>query len=165
MSFGAPMLEKIVKRLKGWNNFCFLEEDILWCSPVGVAILFVICSGLRFQMSLRVRYKKMMRHFVMGGWWEGKKDHLVNWEVFSKEKNGLAIGNIVARNIALLLSLANGCRDSVKSKTHYGSPLLGVSLGFKRMEGILLWFIGQLWISLEIHLSFSRFIFCLFKGE
>ncbi|CAL5364737.1 unnamed protein product [Camellia sinensis] len=47
---------------------------------------------------------KLVRDFLWEGCDEDKKDHLVKWEVVSlpREKGGLAIGNIVARNIGLL---------------------------------------------------------------
>ena len=40
----------------------------------------------------------------MGGCGEGKKDHLVKWEVVSRPRNlgGLAVGNIITQKIALL---------------------------------------------------------------
>ncbi|GMP23641.1 hypothetical protein CsSME_00001165 [Camellia sinensis var. sinensis] len=45
-----------------------------------------------------------MRDFFQERKDKGKKVHLVNWEAisFPKENGGLAIGNIVARNTALL---------------------------------------------------------------
>lgn len=48
--------------------------------------------------------EKLMRDFLWEGKDEERKDHLVKWETVSlpKEKRGLAVGNIVARNMFLL---------------------------------------------------------------
>lgn len=48
--------------------------------------------------------ESMMRNFLWEGVGEGRKDHLINWEVVSrsKEKGGLGIGNLVKRNVSLL---------------------------------------------------------------
>lgn len=59
-----------------------------------------------FKIPMRVasRIEKLMRDFLWEGCGEGKKDHLVKWEVVSRPRNlgGLAVGNIITRNIALL---------------------------------------------------------------
>ncbi|XP_028093546.1 uncharacterized protein LOC114293627 [Camellia sinensis] len=72
-AFWSPVVEKVGKRLEGW---------------------------VKVAKSL----EKLMRDFLWERKDEGKKDHLVNWELVSllKENGGLAIGNIVARNMALL---------------------------------------------------------------
>jgi hypothetical protein len=45
-----------------------------------------------------------MRPFLWSGVNEGKKDHLVNWESCCKPKaeGGLGLGNLVAKNLALV---------------------------------------------------------------
>ena len=50
------------------------------------------------------KIEKMQRNFLWSGAGEGKKDHLVRWEVVSrpKELGGLGFGKISLRNIALL---------------------------------------------------------------
>ncbi|CAL5398240.1 unnamed protein product [Camellia sinensis] len=50
------------------------------------------------------KLEKLMRDFLWEGCDEGFRFHLVKWEVVSlpRNKGGLAIGNVVARNIALL---------------------------------------------------------------
>ena len=45
-----------------------------------------------------------MRDFFWEGKGEGKKDHLVKWEIVSKTKKfgGLKVGNLTKRNLTLL---------------------------------------------------------------
>lgn len=63
-------------------------------------------SYLRFWLFYFI-YKsieKKMRDFFWERSGEGKKGHLVRWDVLSCSKisGGLAVGNIIARNIALI---------------------------------------------------------------
>ena len=45
----------------------------------------------------------MQRDFLRSRTWDGKKDHLINWDVVCrpKEYGGLGFGNIALRNRAL----------------------------------------------------------------
>ncbi|RVX02255.1 NAD-dependent malic enzyme 62 kDa isoform, mitochondrial [Vitis vinifera] len=58
----------------------------------------------RLDVSIASKIEKMQRNFLWSGAGEGKKDHLVRWEVVSrpKELGGLGFGKISLRNIALL---------------------------------------------------------------
>ena len=69
---------------------------------------------------------KVVMDFTWGSWEEGEKDHLVNWEIISlpREKGGLDIINVFARNITLLESVYG---DFPLSTTHYGIPSLRAS--------------------------------------
>ena len=68
----------------------------------GIPIYYL--SLFKIPVKVARSIEKLMRDFLWEEKDEGKKDHLVNWEVvaLSKEKGGLAIGNIVAWNLALL---------------------------------------------------------------
>lgn len=63
------------------------------------------CMSL-FKMPVKVekRIEKMQRDFFWEGSGEGKRDHLVRWEVMCQPrpiaKGGLGIGNIRHRNVA-----------------------------------------------------------------
>lgn len=81
-----------------------------------------------------------MRDFLWERCEEGKGVHLVRWDTVSlpKEKGGLAIGNIVARNIALLGKWL--WRFSIEV-IRYGIQLLKASMEFNPMVEILMWLI------------------------
>lgn len=70
-----------------------------------LVFLSIIIYESLFKISIRMakRIEKMVRDFLCEGCGEGKRDHLVSWEVVShsKLKGGLAVGNIIARSIAL----------------------------------------------------------------
>ncbi|RVW36866.1 LINE-1 retrotransposable element ORF2 protein [Vitis vinifera] len=54
--------------------------------------------------SVAAKIEKMQRDFLWSGVGEGKRDHLVNWDVVCKPKSrgGLGFGKISIRNVALL---------------------------------------------------------------
>lgn len=58
-----------------------------------------------FRMPIKVanRLKRMIRNFLWEGSGEGKKYHVVSWEIVSRprDKDGLALGNRIERNIPL----------------------------------------------------------------
>ncbi|RVW25910.1 putative mitochondrial protein [Vitis vinifera] len=56
------------------------------------------------NVSIASKIEKMQRDFLWSGAGEGKKDHLIRWEVVSrpKEMGGLGFGKTSMRNIALL---------------------------------------------------------------
>ncbi|RVW16749.1 hypothetical protein CK203_076445 [Vitis vinifera] len=60
--------------------------------------------SLKSQLQIASKIEKMQGNFLWSGAREGKKDHLVKWEVVSrpKELGGLGFGKISLRNIALL---------------------------------------------------------------
>ena len=55
-----------------------------------------------FKMPVRVvnKVEKLMRSFLWEGVEEGKKDHLVRWEVVasSKKERGLGVGSLMEKN-------------------------------------------------------------------
>lgn len=60
-------------------------------------------SLFRILIKVAACLEKLMRDFLWEGSEESKRDHLVKWEVVSRSKHqgGLAVGNIVKKNIAL----------------------------------------------------------------
>jgi len=71
----------------------------------------VLCSIPSYHLSLfRIpigvtkKIEKIMRDFLWNIHGEGKKIHLLSWEVVSRsrDRSGLRIGNIVKKNLALL---------------------------------------------------------------
>ena len=80
------------------------EVDILRSRLSCVLSPIITCLCLRFKLWLKIKLEKMVTDFLWDRWGEGKKNHLVNWEVVSlpKEKGGLAIRNIIVRNIAFI---------------------------------------------------------------
>ncbi|XP_028112693.1 uncharacterized protein LOC114310799 [Camellia sinensis] len=103
--FWDPVVEKIGKWLKGWRRALLsrggrytLVKTVL----SGISIYFM--SVFKIPVNVAKFIEKLFRDFLWEGKDEGWKDHLVKWETVSlcKEKGGLAISNIVARNTALL---------------------------------------------------------------
>ncbi|RVW92839.1 LINE-1 retrotransposable element ORF2 protein [Vitis vinifera] len=77
-SFWDPVIERISSRLDG------------------------VAKGI--PASVAVRIERLQRDFLWSGVGEGKRDHLVSWDVVckSKMKGGLGLGRISLRNSALL---------------------------------------------------------------
>ncbi|XP_028085774.1 uncharacterized protein LOC114286748 [Camellia sinensis] len=103
--FWNPIVEKIRKRLEGWNRALLSRRGrytLVKTVLSGIPIYFM--SVFKIPVKVAKSIEKSMRDFLWEGKDEKKKDHLVNWETvsLSKEKGVLAIGKIVARNMALL---------------------------------------------------------------
>ncbi|XP_028056784.1 uncharacterized protein LOC114260796 [Camellia sinensis] len=105
VSFWELVLVKIRKRLEGWKRALLskggrytLVQSILGSVPIYFLSLFKV------PVSIARKIEKLMRDFLWEGCEEGKGVHLVRWETvsLSRAKGGLAIENIVARNIAFL---------------------------------------------------------------
>ncbi|RVW89552.1 LINE-1 retrotransposable element ORF2 protein [Vitis vinifera] len=81
--FWDPVIERISRRLDGCRRRIYLLEI-----PASVA----------------AKIERMQREFLWSGVGEGKRDHLVNWDVVCKPKSrgGLGFGKISMRNVALL---------------------------------------------------------------
>ncbi|RVW89561.1 putative ribonuclease H protein [Vitis vinifera] len=79
-------------------------QTIGFWDPVVERISRRLDVGKRPISSIASKIEKMQRDFLWSGAGEGKKDHLVRWEVVSrpKELGGLGFGKISLRNIALL---------------------------------------------------------------
>ena len=61
-------------------------------------------SLFRIPILVAITLEKLQRDFLWSGIGEGKKDHLLKWEVVckSKEQGGLGFGKITLRNRALM---------------------------------------------------------------
>lgn len=104
LPFWDPVVEKVEKRLNGWSKALLsrgrltLVQSVLSTLPTYYLFLF------RIPASIAKRLKQSMRNLLWEGVSEGKKDHLINWEIVfqSKKKGGLGVGNLRKQNEALL---------------------------------------------------------------
>lgn len=105
-SFWKPVVDKIGKRLlEDWKRALLSKRGrytLIQSILSGIPIYFLSL----FKVPIRVAksIESIMSDFLWKGKDGGKKMHLVRWEIvsLSKDKGGLALGNIVARNLALL---------------------------------------------------------------
>ncbi|RVW34503.1 putative ribonuclease H protein [Vitis vinifera] len=100
-----PVIERISRRLDGWQKAYLsfggritLIQSCLTNMPCYFLSLFKIPA------SVAAKIERMQRDFLWSGVGEGKRDHLVNWDVVCKPKSrgGLGFGKISIRNVALL---------------------------------------------------------------
>ncbi|RVX11275.1 LINE-1 retrotransposable element ORF2 protein [Vitis vinifera] len=103
--FWDPVIERISRRLDGWQKAYLsfggritLIQSCLTHMPCYFLSLFKIPA------SMAAKIERMQREFLWSGVGEGKRDHLVNWDVVCKPKSrgGLGFGKISMRNVALL---------------------------------------------------------------
>ncbi|RVW27498.1 LINE-1 retrotransposable element ORF2 protein [Vitis vinifera] len=103
--FWDPVIERISRRLDGWQKAYLsfggritLIQSCLTHMPCYFLSLFKIPA------SVVAKIERMQREFLWSGVGEGKRDHLVNWDVVCKPKSrgGLGFGKISMRNVALL---------------------------------------------------------------
>ncbi|RVW36137.1 putative ribonuclease H protein [Vitis vinifera] len=103
--FWDPVIERISSRLDGWKKAYLsfggritLIQSCLTHMPCYFLSLFKISA------SVAARIKRLQRDFLWSGVGEGKRDHLVSWDVMCnpKTKGGLGLGRISLRNSALL---------------------------------------------------------------
>ena len=79
-------------------------------------------SLFKIPASVTAKIERLQREFLWSGVGEGKRDHLVSWDVVckSKAKRGLGFGKIALRNVALL---GNGCGGTLGRVQLYGIRL------------------------------------------
>ncbi|RVW29587.1 putative ribonuclease H protein [Vitis vinifera] len=103
--FWDPVIERISRRLDGWQKAYLsfggritLIQSCLTHMPCYYLSLF------KLPASVAAKIERLQRDFLWSGIGEGKKDHLVRWDVVCKPKEigGLGFGNISLRNLALL---------------------------------------------------------------
>ena len=103
--FWDPVIERISSRLDGWQKAYLsfggritLIQSCLTHMPCYFLSLF------KFPASVAAKIERLQREFLWSGIGEGKRDHLVRWDVVCKPKaiGGLGFGNISLRNLALL---------------------------------------------------------------
>ncbi|RVW83230.1 hypothetical protein CK203_039628 [Vitis vinifera] len=103
--FWDPVVERISSRLDGWQK----DLLILWGEDNSYPILSYpfasyFLSLFKIPASVAAKIERLQRDFLWLGVGEGKRDHLVRWDVVCKLKTigGLGLGNISWRNLALL---------------------------------------------------------------
>ncbi|WKA03325.1 hypothetical protein VitviT2T_021440 [Vitis vinifera] len=103
--FWDPVIERISSRLDGWQKaYLSFGGRITLIRSCLTHMPCYFLSLFRIPASVAVRIERLQRDFLWSGVGEGKRDHLVSWEVVckSKMKGGLGLGRISLRNSALL---------------------------------------------------------------
>ena len=104
-SFWDPVIERISRRLDGWQKAYLsfggritLIQSCLTHMPCYFLSLFKIPA------SMAAKIERLQRDFLWSSVGEGKRDHLVSWDVVCKPKSrgGLGFGKISVRNVAFL---------------------------------------------------------------
>ena len=91
--------------MDGWKKaFLSLGERITLIQSCLSHIPNYFLSLFKIPVSIASKIEKMQRDFLWSGVGEGKKDHLIRWEVVSRsrEMGGLGFGKTSMRNSALL---------------------------------------------------------------
>ncbi|RVW48551.1 Zinc finger protein BRUTUS [Vitis vinifera] len=103
--FWDLVIERISSRLDGWQKAYLsfggritLIQSCLTHMPCYFLSLF------KLPASVAAKIERLQRDFLWSGIGEGKRDHLVRWDVVCKPKviGGLGFENISLRNLALL---------------------------------------------------------------
>ncbi|RVX12744.1 LINE-1 retrotransposable element ORF2 protein [Vitis vinifera] len=103
--FWDLVIERISSRLDEWQKAYLsfggritLIQSCLTHMPCYFLSLF------KLPASVAAKIERLQRDFLWSGIGEGKRDHLVRWDVVCKPKaiGGLGFGNISLRNLALL---------------------------------------------------------------
>ncbi|RVX17758.1 putative ribonuclease H protein [Vitis vinifera] len=103
--FWDPVVERISRRLDGWKKaYLSLGGRITLIQSCLSHIPSYFLSLFKIPVSIASKIEKMQRDFLWSGAGEGKKDHLIRWEVVSRprEMGGLGFGKTSMRNSALL---------------------------------------------------------------
>ena len=104
IGFWDLVVERISRRLDGWKKaFLSLGGRITLILSCLSHIPSYFLSLFKIPVSIASKIEKMQRDFLWSRAGEGKKDHLIRWEVVSrpKELGGLGFGKTSLRNIAL----------------------------------------------------------------
>ncbi|KAJ9691309.1 hypothetical protein PVL29_013479 [Vitis rotundifolia] len=103
--FWDPVIERISGRLDGWQKaYLFFGGRITLIQSCLTHMPCYFLSLFKIPASVAAKIERMQRDFLWSGIGEGKRDHLVSWDVvcIPKAKGGLGIGKISLRNLALL---------------------------------------------------------------
>ncbi|RVW41858.1 putative ribonuclease H protein [Vitis vinifera] len=104
IGFWDPVVERILRRLDGWKRPICLGGRITLIQSCLSHIPSYFLSLFKIPVSIASKIEKMQRDFLWSGAGEGKRDHLIRWEVVSRprEMGGLGFGKTSMRNSALL---------------------------------------------------------------
>ncbi|RVW84168.1 Structural maintenance of chromosomes protein 3 [Vitis vinifera] len=103
--FWDPVIERISRRLDGWQKaYLSFGERITLIQSCLTHMPCYFLSLFKLPASVAAKIERLQRDFLWSGIGEGKRDHLVRWDVVCKPKEigGLGFGNISLRNLALL---------------------------------------------------------------
>ncbi|KAJ9703126.1 hypothetical protein PVL29_004763 [Vitis rotundifolia] len=103
--FWDPVIERISSRLDGWQKaYLSFGGRITLIQSCLTHLPSYFLSLFKIPASVVAKIEKLQRDFLWSGVGEGKRDHLVRWDVVCKPKTigGLGLGNISWRNLALL---------------------------------------------------------------
>ena len=113
-------------------------------------------SLFKIPVSIASKIEKMQRDFLWSGAGEGKKDHLIRWEVVSRlrEMGGLGFGKTSMRNSALL---GKWLWRFLEKGAVFGIRLLRIYMGHILMDETPTWWLDGLTDVLgRLLLKFSR---------
>ena len=100
------MLDGVSRRLHGWRKKLFLSlgGGITLIQSCLLDILSYFLSLFKIPSSITLRIEKLQRYFLWLGFGEGKRHHLVSWDIVCrpKEFRGLGFWKITLSNQALL---------------------------------------------------------------
>ncbi|RVX04307.1 Beta-arabinofuranosyltransferase RAY1 [Vitis vinifera] len=103
--FWDPVVERISSRLDGWQKtYLSFGGRITFIQSCLTHLPSYFLSLFKIPASVAAKIERLQRDFLWSGVGEGKRDHLVRWDVVCKPKTigGLGLGNISWRNLALL---------------------------------------------------------------
>ncbi|RVW56511.1 putative ribonuclease H protein [Vitis vinifera] len=103
--FWDPVVERISSRLDGWQKaYLSFGGRITLIQSCLTHLPSYFLSLFKIPASMAAKIERLQRDFLWSGVGEGKRDHLVRWDVVCKPKTigGLGLGNISWRNLALL---------------------------------------------------------------
>ncbi|RVW46826.1 Transposon TX1 uncharacterized 149 kDa protein [Vitis vinifera] len=95
----------ISRRLDGWQNaYLSFGDRITLIQSCLTHMPCYFLSLFKIPASVATKIERLQRDFLWSGVGEGKRDHLVSWDVVCKPKSrgGLGFGKISVRNVALL---------------------------------------------------------------
>ena len=101
------MIERISLRLDGWQKtYLFFGGRITLIQSCLTHIPSYFLSLFKILASVAAKIERLQRDFLWSRVGEGKRDHLVSWDVVCNPKVkgglGLGFGKISLRNLALL---------------------------------------------------------------
>ncbi|RVW33890.1 putative ribonuclease H protein [Vitis vinifera] len=103
--FWDPVVERISSRLDGWQKaYLSFGGRITLIQSCLSHLPSYFLSLFKMPASVAAKIERLQRDFLWSGVGEGKRDHLVRWDIVCKPKTigGLGLGNISWRNLALL---------------------------------------------------------------